>query len=72
MDEGWSLMFRGAAIGGGLVLAGWWFVDLVTLHQQVERYNEQIEEQVIEALGEPGGPPRSEQRSRPRPLYLNQ
>lgn len=71
MDETWSLAFRGAAVGGGLVLAGWWFVDLVTLHKQVERYNEEMEAQVIEALREPGGPPRPEQRSRPRPLYLN-
>lgn len=71
-DEAWSLMLRGAAIGGGLVLAGWWLVDLVTLHKQVDRYNEQMEEQVVEALREPAGPSRSEQGRRPRPLYLNQ
>lgn len=72
MDESWSLVFRGAAICGGLMLIGWWFVDLVTLHKQVDRYNEQMEEQVIETLREPAGPSRPEQERRPRPLYLNQ
>jgi hypothetical protein len=57
---------------GGLALACWWFVDLVTLHQQVDRYNEQMEAQVIETIREPGGPPRFEEGRRPRPLYLNQ
>lgn len=58
------LVFLGGLVtsgqdGGALALAGmaalvvyvvWWFIDLFTLHSQVEKLNEQIEAQIIRSI----------------------
>ncbi|MBI1724361.1 MAG: TM2 domain-containing protein, partial [Candidatus Tectomicrobia bacterium] len=45
--------FLGLLLPGSAALVAyaiWWFVDLFTLHSQVERFNEQLEVQIIRSI----------------------